>query len=57
MSQVVKWFILNDRKRFKRWALRQLQQDRPVMLIPAHGELAESADLSERLDALIRDRL
>ncbi len=57
MSQVVKWFILNDRKRFKRWALEQIKQDRPVTLIPSHGEVLSDIQLGAQLSSIIQQRL
>ena len=57
MSQVVKWFLLNDRKAFKNWALSHLESYPPVLLIPGHGEPEEDSQLAERLRALLLERL
>lgn len=57
MSQVVKWFIINDRPQFKRWALNQLQSDKPQLLIPSHGEVKLDRQLPEQLTELIEARL
>ena len=57
MSQVVKWFILKDRKAFKRWALNQARMDRPKTLIPSHGELSQSDGLFEDIIELLETRL
>lgn len=57
MSQVVKWFILKDRLAFKQWALEQARMDKPTTLIPSHGELKQSDDLSQELIDLLERRL
>jgi hypothetical protein len=57
ISQVVKWFILDDRQAFKRWVLQRLLTDKPATLIPSHGEIMAAQDLTEKLQALINGRL
>lgn len=57
ISQVVKWFIISDRKAFKSWALKQLTEDKPRTLIPSHGEVTDSNALSAELQQLISQRL
>jgi hypothetical protein len=57
ISQIVKWFILDNRKEFKSWALNQLHQDRPTTLIPSHGEILNSALLYQEIESLINHRL
>ncbi len=57
MSQVVKWLLLDDRTAFKTWALRQVQADRPNVLIPSHGEVLSGDSLSKDLQALLDGRL
>ena len=53
MSQVVKWFILDDRKAFKAWALKRLAKDQPVTLIPSHGEVLHSPTLHNQIMRLL----
>lgn len=57
MSQVVKWFILDERKEFKRWVLEKIITDKPTSLIPSHGEVLHSAFLGDQLTDLLLDRL
>ena len=57
MSQVVKWFILDDRKEFKKWLIKRIAIDNPVALIPSHGEVLLSDDLPIRLSGLLNKRL
>ncbi len=57
LSQVIKWFILDNRKAFKNWALDFLEREPPTMLIPSHGEIASAPDLSQQLKSLIASRL
>ena len=57
MSQVVKWFILDDRKDFKKWLIERIAIDNPVALIPSHGEVLISENLSIRLSGLLNKRL
>ena len=57
MSQVVKWLILNDKKAFKGWALKQLELDNPTTLIPSHGEVTQEAGLQDKIRNMITSRL
>jgi hypothetical protein len=57
MSQVVKWFIIEDRAKFKTWVLNQLQLDKPTTMIPSHGEIAQSETLYKELNQLVQERL
>lgn len=57
LSQVIKFYILNDRKSFKHWALNQLAQDQPTTLIPSHGEVLQSDTLAQALAELLQKRL
>lgn len=57
MSQVVKWFILDNKSTFKSWALKQIENDQPTILIPSHGEVLIEERLSEKLQALLEQRL
>lgn len=57
MSQVVKWFILDNRKSFKTWALAQLKSDNPTTLLPSHGEVRHDAELSKSIRQVISQRL
>lgn len=57
ISQVVKWFILDDRHAFKNWVLARLDEYKPRTLIPSHGEIMCAADLSEQLRCLVDARL
>ena len=57
ISQVVKWFILDDRKHFKQWASKQVQKEQPVALIPSHGEILVDDKLPDRLLDLLQTRL
>jgi hypothetical protein len=57
MSQVVKWFILDNRKEFKRWALEKISSDNPSTLIPSHGEVLYSSSLGRTLTDLLIARL
>lgn len=57
ISQVVKWFIMNDRKSFKTWVLAQLDQDQPTTLIPSHGEISHDPLLPAQIRKVINQRL
>lgn len=57
MSQVIKFFIIKDRKSFKHWALEQVRTDKPATLIPSHGEVAQRANLADDIEALLKKRL
>ena len=57
MSQIIKWFIIKDRKSFKGWALNQVGFDQPTTLIPSHGEVRRNKDLAKELEGLLLARL
>lgn len=57
ISQVIKWFILNDRKEFKTWTLKKIKSARPIVLIPSHGEVIQSESLAVDLEHLLNQRL
>ncbi|MCJ8169936.1 hypothetical protein [Atopomonas sediminilitoris] len=57
ISQVVKWFIMDQRQDFKAWALAQLSADQPQWLIPSHGEVAHQTELAQHLRQLLETRL
>lgn len=57
MSQFVKWLLLDNKREFKHWALKQLQCDRPTTLIPSHGEVEQNEKLYQRIEQLITRRL
>ena len=57
ISQVVKWFILNNRQSFKAWVLNQLYQDNPTTLIPSHGEIRQDPLLPASIRKVINQRL
>ncbi|MFT5592518.1 MAG: hypothetical protein ACI8SR_000877 [Oceanicoccus sp.] len=57
ISQVVKWFILTDRQKFKSWALNLLKTDNPTTLIPSHGEIQIDSNLAQKIAGIIEQRL
>ncbi len=57
ISQVIKWFILKDKKVFKAWVLQQLERDKPNVLIPGHGEINVNPNLKSELKKLVLARL
>ncbi len=54
---IFKYLQLADRPVYREWVKEQLSQDRPRILVPAHGDLLEGDELPERLEALVRGRL
>ena len=57
MSQVVKWLIINDKKAFKSWVLKQLVSDNPTTLIPSHGEVTQEVGLQDKVRNMVTSRL
>lgn len=57
ISQVVKYLLITDKRAFKRWALQQLEQDQPQTMIPSHGVVEQSRDLTQRLKSLLQERM
>jgi hypothetical protein len=50
-------FFLKDRPRFKQWFEARLAEPAPLLLVPAHGEVARAVDLDKSLKALVDARL
>jgi hypothetical protein len=48
---------IGERALYRDWLLDRIAADRPVALVPGHGEVLRGEDLAERLDQLTRDRL
>ena len=57
ISKVIKYFILKDRRTFKRWVLNELDGRSVTTLIPSHGEVEQSQDLTTDLRTLINKHL
>ncbi len=57
ISQFIKWLLLDEKTSFKHWVLKQLDKDRPTILIPSHGEVEVDSLLTTRLKKLIEKRL
>lgn len=57
IGNTFKWGHLQDRAAYRDWILRRIDEDRPSILIPAHGEPIEDAELASRLRALVEKRL
>ncbi len=48
---------VSDRRAYREWLLRRIAEDRPLALVPGHGDVLFADDLSERLAALATARL
>jgi hypothetical protein len=46
-----------DRRAYRRWLLEAIDADRPRILVPAHGDVLEDDNLSDRLTELVERRL
>lgn len=57
ISLVIKWLLLDKRTEFKVWALKQLENDQPKILIPSHGDVETDSALCENLRCLIDEKL
>jgi hypothetical protein len=57
ISEVIKWLLLDRKSAFKPWVLNQLEQDKPSILIPSHGEVERDTALAEKLTELVKQRL
>lgn len=55
-SPTFKWVALADRERFPGWLDEQLAQDRPQILVPAHGQVLRAPDLAQQLSAAAQAR-
>ncbi len=50
-------FGIGDKATYKEWVERQIEADRPTMLIPCHGRMVSAKHLPETLHALIGERV
>ncbi len=57
IGEVIRWFIIDERRTFKHWVLAKLQEQGPHTLIPGHGEVHYGPQLAEELTALVKKRL
>lgn len=57
ISHFVKYLLITDKREFKRWALKQLEHDQPMTMIPSHGVLEQDKALPQRLKALLEERM
>lgn len=52
VGRTFRWLGIGDRPAYRAWLRRQIEDDRPRVLIPAHGDVVEGDDLAERLAAI-----
>ncbi|KZX75568.1 hypothetical protein A3715_14340 [Oleiphilus sp. HI0009] len=57
LSRVIKYLLLTNRKSFKKWCLDMIHQERPVALLPSHGDPMLSTELADELERLVLSRL
>lgn len=57
IGQSFLWVALDDPRAYAYWVLDQLVADKPVRLIPSHGEVIEGPELWSQLAALVRARV
>lgn len=57
IGQSFLWIALSDRRAYRDWLLQRLEADRPVRLVPLHGDPVEGPDLWERLREIAARRL
>ena len=53
VGRTFRWLGIGDRAAYRDWLQRRIEDDRPRVLIPAHGDVAEGEDLPERLAAIV----
>jgi hypothetical protein len=56
ISSIVKWWLIKDRKQYRKWVLDLLASEGPNRLIPAHGAIASDSDLANALASLVKRR-
>ncbi len=56
ISTSFRW-LLRDRTAYRRWLLAKLEEERPTVLIPCHGDIIVDESLTERLQRLAEARL
>ena len=56
ISTSFRW-LLRDRTAYRRWLLAKLEEERPTILIPCHGDIIVDESLTERLQRLAEARL
>lgn len=51
------WLALGDRRAYRRWLEERIEEDRPRLLVPSHGDVTHDDGLPDRLRALAAARL
>jgi hypothetical protein len=49
--------LLKDRRGYREWLLAKIAEERPTMLIPCHGQVAEDDELPATLERVVKSRL
>ncbi len=57
ISSLFIWGGLSDRKRYRSWFLRQLEEFPPDVAIPSHGKVLEGEDVAGQLRSVAERRL
>lgn len=57
ISNLMKWGGVRNRRAYREWILARLAEDRPTILVPAHGAILRGPDVADRLGELVRRRL
>jgi len=57
LSRVIKWVLLDNRRAFRPWVLKELASESPSLLIPMHGEPLESPDIGVQLARIVKETL
>ena len=45
---------VSDRQVYREWVMERIEADRPTMLVPCHGAVIRSRDLTDKLENLVR---
>ncbi len=57
LGKMFRWFAIRDRTAYKHWFERAVTRATPTLLVPAHGEVLQDAELARRLLTLLHARL
>jgi hypothetical protein len=57
MSRVYQYLGTSNKKEYGKWLLKEIEERKPTLLIPLHGEIYQEQDLINKLEVLAKSRL
>lgn len=57
ISRMYEYMGTSNKKQYAFWLLQEIKNRKPNRFIPLHGEIVRDADLSQKLESLVKSRL